>query len=107
MAYMTKDGKGPYPCYAGEYCGNHHPDHMVYAQEGQTHEEAQAQAELSLAKMRFGRPHACKAGTSDEMAARGWIGLYLKQDDKVRLPGEVEVATPDELREPAAAVKGD
>lgn len=26
MAYMTKDGFGPYPNKAGEYCGNYLPE---------------------------------------------------------------------------------
>lgn len=88
MAYMNKEGNGPYPCDAGEYCGNHQKGSVAYSA-------------LWLAKMRFGRPHACQAGTSAEMAAKGFVGLYLKEDSTSgRMPGDVHVDTPDELREP-------
>jgi hypothetical protein len=31
-------------------------------------------------------------GTSDEMAAKGWVGLYLKEDHAL-LPGDTPVET--------------
>lgn len=105
MAYMTKEGKGPYPCYEGEFCGNHNPNHPLCRREGITADQAEQRQKSSLAKMRFGRPRACGAGTSAEMAAQGYVGLYLKQGDEHRLPGEVLVDTPEELREPGT--KGD
>lgn len=60
MAYMTRDGKGPYPNKAGEYCGNHHPTHLRYAGGAQ---------EAYLNRMRFGRPRSCEAGTKEQMTA--------------------------------------
>lgn len=86
MAYMTKEGKGPYPSDAGEYCGNHQKGGRLDP--------------IVRERMRFGRPHSCKAGTIAEMTTQGWVGLYLKEDDTNQLPGDVHVDTPDELREP-------
>ncbi len=111
MAWMTKDGKGPYPCDAGEYCGNHLPGGKACARFNQTHEEPQYNQDQWLARMRFGRPHSCKEGTSAEMSAKGWVGLYLKESDGPLVSGATHVETPDELREPdepeALAAKGD
>lgn len=56
MAYMTHNGKGPYPNKRGEYCGNYLPT---------------ANREQYLQKMRFGRPRPCESGTTKEMEARG------------------------------------
>jgi hypothetical protein len=96
MAYMTKDGGGPYPNKAGEFCGNHLPNSKMnfYPRdpEGIHNKEY-------WAKMRFGRPHSCKAGTTEEMEARGYVGLYLKEDTPL-FDWEVEVPTPPELMEP-------
>jgi hypothetical protein len=67
MAYMVKD-KGPYPNLAGEFCDNYHP------QQGNRSLEY-------LAQMKFGKPAFCSLGTSKEMAKRGYVGLYLKEDN--------------------------
>lgn len=84
MAYMTANGKGPYPNKVDEYYGNCNKDNQSLPN---TH--------------RRGRPHACKAGTIEEMEAAGWFGLYLKEDQKVPLPsGAIEIPTPPELMEP-------
>ncbi len=99
MAYMTKEGKGPYPNKAGEFCGNH----LVGSKPCPAYDESLQQTEENqkhyLAKMRFGRPHGCKAGTSKEMQERGWVGLYKKEDSSLRY-GDVEIPTPPELMEP-------
>lgn len=107
MAYMTKDGNGPYPCYAGEHCGNHLIGSMAYAREGQTHVEANYYEVMWLAQMRWGRPRPTKEGATEELENKGWVGLYLKEDDKRRLPGEVEIDTPDKLKEPSADERTD
>ena len=101
MAYMTRDNKGPYPSKAGEYCGNHHPDSHPSRQLGHSPEQAAHHQREWLATMRFGRPRGCEAGTSEEMAAQGWVGLYLKADRKL-FDWETEVPTPDCLKEHAA-----
>ena len=54
-----------------------------------------------LSKMRFGRPHPCKAGTTEEMTEMGFVGLYLKHD-QILHDWEKEVATPENLKEPQA-----
>lgn len=93
MAYMIDD-KGPYPNKAGEYCGNHHPNDKYARQD-------------YLDRMRFGRPHACESGTTEEMEAKGYVGLYLKEDDPLAYLGENgrEIPTPPELMEPAKAIE--
>jgi hypothetical protein len=103
MAYMTKEGKGPYPCYEGEFCGNYNPNHELYRRQGTTLWQAEYEQKMYLARMRFGRPRACGVDTIAELAAQGYVGLYLKKDDEYRLPGEVLVDTPEELREPVAS----
>ncbi len=84
MAYMT----GPYPNKAGEFCGNHHPTY-----------------DTARPEMRWGRPRPCKAGTTEEMEAQGFVGLYLKEDQPI-LPWQdnaTAIPTPPELMEPAPA----
>lgn len=82
---MNKNGGGPHPNKAGEYCGNHYPNNK--------------HKKKYLAKMRFGRPHPCKSGTTEEMEAKGYVGLYLKEDRQL-FEWEVEVPTTPELMEP-------
>lgn len=99
MAYMKKDGKGPYPNKAGEYCGNHFPGlPPLYANDTAPQQAAENQ-KRHLATMRFGRARGCKAGTSEEMKAEGWVGLY-KKEDSVAMDGDVQIPTPPELMEP-------
>lgn len=90
MAYMV-DGKGPYPNKAGEYCGNYYKGRRVPP------------------NTRVGRAHPCKAGTTAEMEAQGYVGLYLVSDEDAvemaccnRGKEIVEVPTPPELLEPVA-----
>lgn len=59
--------------------------------------EAEQHLQSWLANKRFGRPAKCQAGTSEEMAARGCVGVYLNGDCDLR-DGEVSVET-DELTE--------
>lgn len=49
--------------------------------------------------MRFGRPRPCKAGTTEEMEAQGYVGLYLRETRPL-MHFEVECPTPDWLLEP-------
>lgn len=101
MAYMTKDGNGPYPNKAGEYCGNHFPNSPPHLTLHQSPEEAEQHLREWLKKMRFGRPRPCQAGTSKEMAEEGWVGLYLiKGYSEPLRDGDIEVPTPPELMEP-------
>jgi hypothetical protein len=99
MAYLTRDGKGPYPCQVGEYCGNHMPCSLAFAALNESRADAERNQQEYLAKMRFGRPRPCEAGTTEEMEARGTVGLYLKEDQSI-LPDSRRVDTPPELMEP-------
>lgn len=88
MARKDKNtDKGPYPMHAGEYCGNHHPV------------DAAKWQKAWLDRMRFGKPRPCKAFGSEEGAAQGYVGLYLKESRKP-LAHEIPVPTPPELMEP-------
>jgi hypothetical protein len=53
--------------------------------------------------MRFGKPSNCQAGTSKEMAAQGWVGLYFKEDQPL-YSWETPVET-DELTEPIVTMR--
>lgn len=87
MAYMTKEGEGPYPCHAGDYCGNHDPKRNY---DGMTFDN-----------FRFGRPRPTKVRTTEELEAWGMVGLYLKRSDShIFLGGEILIKTPPELCEP-------
>ena len=93
MAYINKEGKGPYPNRAGEYCGNYYPNSKYVARNPED--------EIAyLSRMRFGRPHPCMGQTSAERAKKGWVGLYLKEDSPYNLDSDVDVPTPPELMEP-------
>ena len=100
MAYML-DGKGPYPNKTGEYCGNHLSGSMPLRSSNETRDEADRHQAEWLGRMRFGRPRACKAGTTKEMEARGFVGLYAKEDSPNILGREIDVPTPPELMEPS------
>ena len=97
MAYIIKENgvkKGPYPNRRGEFCGNHYlsdePVHII---------DEQAYYVEWLSKMRFGRPRPCNTGTTKELQQQGFVGLYLKADEPL-LSNEIEVPTPEELKEP-------
>lgn len=106
MAYLKLIGqnemeRGPYPNLAGEYCGNHIPGSPAFPAPGQTPAEADEMQKRYLARMRFGRPRGCVAGTSEEMAARGYVGLYLLEDSPFCAPFPHKcIPTPPELMEP-------
>jgi len=98
----TIDGKGPYPDKAGEFCGNHLPGSPAIRR---FHESpADRHQREYLARMRFGKPSSCAAGTSEEMAAQGWVGLYLKEDSKL-LSWETPVETNQLTEEVVSAVR--
>jgi hypothetical protein len=77
------DGEGPCPDKAGEFCGNYMPGNLPWFSFRQSPKEAARHQREYLDRMRFGKPSTCEAGTSSEMAARGWVGLYLKEDHKL------------------------
>lgn len=100
---------GTYPCHAGEYCGNHHPE--SYRTHGPMYSFAASldpilrqrereQANEHLALMRFGLPHACGAGDTAKMQADGYVGLYLRADSQFKREQIEYVPTPPELMEP-------
>lgn len=99
----TIDGKGPYPDKAGEFCGNHRPGSPATCYWDQSPLQAKESQRHWLALMRFGRPSNCKTGTSEEMAAQGWVGLYLKEDRP--LYGRETSVETDELTEPIVAMR--
>lgn len=101
MAYMKKDGSGPYPNKAGEFCGNHNPDQKTLFH---YNEMRFLGKRVKLSEMyRFGRPRSCEAFTLIEGMDRGWVGMYLKEGYKhFRTEGEIEIPTPPELMEPGA-----
>ena len=102
MAWIhTETGDGPYPCDAGEYCGNHVPGHRYPSLwPHETVEQAEAREARYLAKMRFGLPRPCQAWPTVEAAkAAGAVGLYLKAS-RNRAQWEKQVPTPPELMEP-------
>lgn len=104
MAYKREDGLGPFPCNAGEFCGNHVRGERPVCLFDETPQHAAEHQRRYLAMMRFGRPSKCEAGTSDEMAAQGFVGLYLKEDSPVR-SDETPVET-DELTEERVTTDG-
>ena len=103
MAYMTRDGEGPYPNKAGEYCRSHLAGSAPVLRFGQRQREEEEEQDRYLARMQFGRPRACKAGTSKEMKERGYVGLYLKNDSGLILNGDTDIPTPPGLMEPPDA----
>ncbi len=100
----TYDGKGPYPDKAGEFCGNHLVDSRPLPAPHDTIQQDEKRQEVRLAKMRFGKPSNCEAGTSAKMAADGFVGLYLKEDQTV-FSWQTAVET-DELTEERVSVDG-
>ncbi len=96
MASASK-GKGPFPNKAGEFCSNHHADSPLLLDVRSSPQEVARRQREYLARMRFGKPCRCSTGTSEEMAAMGFVGLYLKEDSKL-FPWETPVDS-DELQE--------
>lgn len=97
MRFGTEEG--PYPNKEGEFCGNYHPDFEPHPIRDETLEQARTNHRNWLAKMRFGKVHPCKAGNTEEMERQGYVGLYLKADQPL-MGDEIEVPTPEELKEP-------
>lgn len=111
MAYMI-EGKGPYPNKAGEFCGNYRPGarSFVMCDLNQDLDDAKRQQQDRLAKMRYGKPSSCEAGTSDEMAAAGWVGLYLKEDQPLyawETPVETDALTEAVVTSPTLLAKAE
>ena len=98
MAYKTKigeDWKGPFPNKAGEFCGNASLEGLVLASDKKTVLSTRIRGKVD--NLRIGKPSSCPAGTSEEMAARGNVGLYAIRDEPLE-DGAVAVDT-DELME--------
>lgn len=113
MAHMT-DGHGPYPDKAGEFCGNWLPGPenfpaMRLCEEPQ--EEADRHQREWLARMRFGRPAGCGAGSSEKMTSCGYVGLYLKEDRELydwETPVDTDTLTEDRVsRDGAPGTRAD
>ncbi len=92
MAYLLlgRQNRVPYPCYAGEFCGNH----FEYESIDET-------------RLRKGRPRQTPFYTSEKLAAMELIGLYLRRNISPYPEGFepmdgplVYVSTPGSLREP-------
>jgi hypothetical protein len=79
----TSDGNGPFPDKAGEFCGNHLNGRPAILVDGTSREDGERQLRVHLSMMRFGKPASTPAGTSEEMAELGYVGLYLKEDRKL------------------------
>ncbi len=103
MAHMS-DGQGPYPDKAGEFCGNHYPNMPAARVFGESQVDAERAQREWMNRMRFGKPAKCDAGTSEEMAAGGWVGLYLKENRELH-DGETPVET-DALSEAVVTLAG-
>ena len=88
---------GIYPDKRGEFCGNHMPGSEAVPMKGQTLGEARRWYAVWLALMYYGKPATDPRKTSEEMAALGYVGLYLRADQKLE-PWQTPVET-DELTE--------
>lgn len=97
MAYITKTG-GPYPNKKDEFCGNHRPNEDADWRDPDWR-NFEIEGRKQPTRVRFGRPHPCAAGTTEELEEQGFVGLYL-QNDHPLMDGETEVETPEKLKEP-------
>jgi hypothetical protein len=89
MAYMKQDKngerRGPFPNLAGEFCGNSYGEewsHQLFDDHG-SFLSGRIPGRPDWATVRKGRPHPCKAGSTDDLEVRGMFGLYLKADHPV------------------------
>jgi hypothetical protein len=96
MAYINRNGETR-PNLAGEFCGNHPRDREPICGPHEDREAARQRQRDFLAHMRFGAPSACAAGSSQEMAAKGFVGLYFKESREL-IEGETPIET-DEFHE--------
>jgi hypothetical protein len=94
MAYMSGQ-RGPLPHLKGEFYANWHPELPVVAQF--EHEEVTP----DWTKVRRGRPRPAGGRDSAQMAAEGWVGLYLIRDLPLS-PHAVAVEAPQWMSEPPA-----
>ena len=104
MAYIKKNGEGPYPNKAGEYCGNYDPENTYLDYRDISDLERHKEW---LSRMRFGCPRPSDTHTIQQMRDMGLVGLYLKEDDIHIYSKEYTVPTPPELMEPTKAKLGD
>lgn len=98
MAYMNNClcvPQGPYPSSVGDFCGNTLKSSLTIAKDGVTILERASLSRFGFETttgLRIGRPSNCPAGTSEEMLANGYVGLYLTEE-KTLGPHEVAVDT--------------
>lgn len=100
----TSEGKGPYHDRAGEFCGNWRLNSPAMRCGGESQRDAERHLRKYLARVRFGKPSPCALASSEEMAAMGWVGLYLKEDRNL-FDWETAVDT-DELHEDCVSKVG-
>ncbi len=101
MAYITKDGEGPYPHHAGDYCGNYDSGYSAVSAFYEDQGQADSRQKEALLGMRFGRPRREPDSSTKTLEDMGVVGLYLKHDRTDRAPGDVLVPTPERMREPS------
>ncbi len=92
----------PLPSKKGDFCGNVLREAVFFASDGVTvigHKWSFSYLRLAdkTVKFRIGKPEASPCGSSSDMEAQGYIGLYLEEDQPPILD-EQEVDT-DELQE--------
>lgn len=100
MAYRLPGNDYDLPYHAGEFCGNNNPaadkkceppDHDILRSLPRREDDH---------NHCHGVPRSCSLGTSEELAAAGYVGVYLVQDSRTA-PNEAKlVPTPTELMEP-------
>jgi hypothetical protein len=94
MAYKLGTS-GVRPSRAGEFYANWNPDLPPVTQRDSE------ETAPDWNKVRAGRPRPAGSKTSAQMAADGWIGLYLRHD--LTIPAEaIEVSAPEWMSEPPA-----
>ena len=123
MAYLLlgREDQGPYPCKAGEFCGNswgeEHNARMeaLYELMGLHRfigdDRPPGRPDWTLYKK--GRPRPCEAGTTEQLEAQGMYGLYLRHDVEP-YPDSCEpsegpiqiIDTPPDLAEPPRRSSG-
>lgn len=88
---------GPFPNKAGEFCLNVLQRDIILDEDGTT--VISSRRPLTSLRLddkkvepKIGPPSSCLEGTSEQMSARGYAGLYLKEDQPV-LEDEEDVDT--------------
>lgn len=117
MAYqlLNREDNGPYPCYAGEFCGNtfgeeHNAMMEAFDEMRGNHHwiSDRVPGRPDWTRFKKGRPRPCAAGTTEQLEIQGMYGLYLRHDVEPYPEGcepfdgpIVKIPTPECLTEPA------